>query len=502
MNSKPILSICIPTYNRAKIVYKCVKHILKYQGDEIEVIVSNNASTDNTLELLASICDPRLKINTNDKNIYCQNWTKVVFMAKGAFAALMSDEDEVCIENLDYFITLLKSSDAQQHGAIIYSYPPVRFMPCTYSINNVYEVISTANKLGIHITGTIVNKDAFNIIYDKVNLETAPDRQLQMVIGCAAEKQSLMLTDTPLCRYVVPEQNTKAVTNDVYINPEFYGGRAPDYRLKMAAFVYGLVSRHLDDSENSKLTVLSIILARQREVAGFFLKVAAKGEHPEIKHLDVIRKTLNYTIHDVNREMAAFFNACMDFVNGKISSIEWELLNKLVYSMIYAEYECEIPPGIPKTMRILVGDYAANYIFMAKRYLNINLLGADETSKMHEYLSAKNYNAVIDFPDVETHRALFHKGKAYFMINDYINAEICFKKFLEKALEPKKIKDVIVVAESIIHALYFLGLISEKHGNANEAAVYFAESKELADSLLMGLSVSERYLSKVVFARS
>jgi abequosyltransferase len=51
----PILSICIPTYNRAKFLGECLESLahldVKYWRD-VEVIVSDNASTDNTREIV------------------------------------------------------------------------------------------------------------------------------------------------------------------------------------------------------------------------------------------------------------------------------------------------------------------------------------------------------------------------------------------------------------------------------------------------------------------
>ena len=64
---KPILSICIPTYNRAQFAYAAAKNILDgWAGDEIEVVVSDNHSIDNTQELLRGIDDSRLKYFRNE----------------------------------------------------------------------------------------------------------------------------------------------------------------------------------------------------------------------------------------------------------------------------------------------------------------------------------------------------------------------------------------------------------------------------------------------------
>ena len=59
------LSICIPTFNRAEIVYRTVKKCLEYNSDKIEVVVSDNCSDDNTEELLMKIDDKRFKYFKN-----------------------------------------------------------------------------------------------------------------------------------------------------------------------------------------------------------------------------------------------------------------------------------------------------------------------------------------------------------------------------------------------------------------------------------------------------
>lgn len=50
-NKRPLLSICIPTYNRAEILDKTLFLLFSnpdFNVDEIEVVVSDNCSTDHT----------------------------------------------------------------------------------------------------------------------------------------------------------------------------------------------------------------------------------------------------------------------------------------------------------------------------------------------------------------------------------------------------------------------------------------------------------------------
>ena len=54
-NKQPILSICIPTYNRWYIIEKTINSVVmqdEFQNREVELIISDNASTDNTKSIV------------------------------------------------------------------------------------------------------------------------------------------------------------------------------------------------------------------------------------------------------------------------------------------------------------------------------------------------------------------------------------------------------------------------------------------------------------------
>lgn len=93
-----ILSICIPTFNRLRFLQEILPSILRQLAavpvGEVEVAVSDNASTDGTADYLRSIDDPHLRWWTNDENIGGdRNFLKCVEKARGAFVWLFGDDD-------------------------------------------------------------------------------------------------------------------------------------------------------------------------------------------------------------------------------------------------------------------------------------------------------------------------------------------------------------------------------------------------------------------------
>ena len=90
----PLITIGIPTYNRAALVKGCVENALAQTYPNIEVMVSDNASTDDTLTVLNSIRDERLRILTNPKNVGAvENFSKCIREARGDYLVLLSDDN-------------------------------------------------------------------------------------------------------------------------------------------------------------------------------------------------------------------------------------------------------------------------------------------------------------------------------------------------------------------------------------------------------------------------
>jgi glycosyltransferase involved in cell wall biosynthesis len=106
----PLITIAIPTRNRATLVRDCVTSALAQTYRNIEVLVSDNASTDDTSETLKSFIDPRLRVLTNSENIgLVGNFNNCIQEAKGDFIVLLSDDNTLEAYFLEKCVQLVRA---------------------------------------------------------------------------------------------------------------------------------------------------------------------------------------------------------------------------------------------------------------------------------------------------------------------------------------------------------------------------------------------------------
>lgn len=106
---EPRVSICIPTYNRASMVRLAIESALGQTYQDIEVVVVDNASTDNIEEVIADYSDPRLRLVKNRENVgQFGNFNRCIEVSRGEFLHILHSDDyiepdftEICVRFFD-----------------------------------------------------------------------------------------------------------------------------------------------------------------------------------------------------------------------------------------------------------------------------------------------------------------------------------------------------------------------------------------------------------------
>ena len=94
MADQPLVCICIPTFNAADTVRDTVLSILKQTYRNLVIHVSDNASTDKTVEIIKSIGDSRLHIHLNEQNLSGEeNFNRCIRLAEGKYTAIFHADD-------------------------------------------------------------------------------------------------------------------------------------------------------------------------------------------------------------------------------------------------------------------------------------------------------------------------------------------------------------------------------------------------------------------------
>ena len=99
-----MISVCMATYNGGEYVYTQLNSILKQLGRNDELIISDDGSTDNTINIIEKYNDPRIKLIRHDRgwldpkttllSRVKKNFEEAIRLATGEFIFL-SDQDDI-----------------------------------------------------------------------------------------------------------------------------------------------------------------------------------------------------------------------------------------------------------------------------------------------------------------------------------------------------------------------------------------------------------------------
>ncbi|GAA1479681.1 glycosyltransferase [Gordonia sinesedis] len=90
----PKVSVCIPTMNSERTIRATMESVLSQDFTDFDVVVTDNGSSDRTLEIVRSFGDERIKVHAHSERIpMAENWTRAVRNSTGELVKLVCSDD-------------------------------------------------------------------------------------------------------------------------------------------------------------------------------------------------------------------------------------------------------------------------------------------------------------------------------------------------------------------------------------------------------------------------
>lgn len=120
MEKLPLVSVIIPTYNREHLIGRSIRSVLNQTYKEFEVIVVDDGSTDNTMNVVSSFNDPRIRYIRHENNLggaIARNTG--ITASRGEYIAFQDSDDEWLSEKLEKQMQIFNTAPGDVN--IVYS---------------------------------------------------------------------------------------------------------------------------------------------------------------------------------------------------------------------------------------------------------------------------------------------------------------------------------------------------------------------------------------------
>ena len=109
--TRPQLSICIGTYNRASLLRESLTHLSNVCGDDVEIVVSDNASPDDTQDVINSFAGRFRYFHAVRQTVNkgpALNFAAAMSFARGRYLYPFSDDDQIHMDGLRKAISIME----------------------------------------------------------------------------------------------------------------------------------------------------------------------------------------------------------------------------------------------------------------------------------------------------------------------------------------------------------------------------------------------------------
>ena len=112
-NLTPMISVIMPVYNAEKFIIEAIESILNQTFSDFEFLIFDDCSTDNSLDIIKSFKDERIRLFTSDRNIgYLEHLNTGISLARSKYIARMDADDVSSIYRFEKQVQYLEQNSS------------------------------------------------------------------------------------------------------------------------------------------------------------------------------------------------------------------------------------------------------------------------------------------------------------------------------------------------------------------------------------------------------
>ena len=139
-----MVSVCIPVFNGEVYIENAIKSVISQSYKNIEIIVSDNCSTDDTLKIAKKFQD-KVVICSRDKNYGAyDNFLFSIKCANGKYIMTMGVDDFLYPDSIEKLVNIIeKESSIVAIGTVLKVMPETKYevvVQKVYSIKNLIQI--------------------------------------------------------------------------------------------------------------------------------------------------------------------------------------------------------------------------------------------------------------------------------------------------------------------------------------------------------------------------
>ncbi len=108
----PLISVIIPLYNHEKFIYNAVASVVEQTYENLELIIIDDGSTDNSVAVASAISDSRITILTQENIGAHATINRGIASAKGDYITILNSDDQYYSTRLQTFVDAMERDTA------------------------------------------------------------------------------------------------------------------------------------------------------------------------------------------------------------------------------------------------------------------------------------------------------------------------------------------------------------------------------------------------------